>query len=175
MSCVFVTIDGFLDWMNGFTDTLFTQLETIGNYSAIADLRTLQFTVTHALRFSVFTSRILATDFSQSHCNFESHMKSYLRRLSSFCSCQFRRLDSIQFLCSEAHIPAGWRLETRLTLLNWTLLYNKFAQTTQKTQHMLLRRRVYWSMVRWRMLKIIRSKKAGQIAMVTGSKRVKWG
>jgi hypothetical protein len=31
-------------------------------YSAIADLHTPQFTVVHALRFSVFTSRILATD-----------------------------------------------------------------------------------------------------------------
>jgi hypothetical protein len=30
-------------------------------YSAIADLHTLQFTAAHALRFSVFTSRILAT------------------------------------------------------------------------------------------------------------------
>jgi hypothetical protein len=31
-------------------------------YSAIADLHILQFTVTHALGFSVFTSRVLATD-----------------------------------------------------------------------------------------------------------------
>jgi hypothetical protein len=31
-------------------------------YSAIADLHTIQFIVTHALGFSVFTSRILATD-----------------------------------------------------------------------------------------------------------------
>jgi hypothetical protein len=31
-----------------FIDTLFTQLWTAGNYSAIADLHTLQFTVTHA-------------------------------------------------------------------------------------------------------------------------------
>jgi hypothetical protein len=54
--------------------------------------------------------------------------------LRLFCNCQFRRLDSIQFLCSQAHIPAGWRLETRLTLLNWTLLYNNFVRTTQKTQ-----------------------------------------
>jgi hypothetical protein len=30
-----------------------------------------------------------------------------------FCSCQFRRLDSVQFLRSQAHIPAGWRSETR--------------------------------------------------------------
>jgi hypothetical protein len=31
-------------------------------YRAIADLHTLQFIVTHALGFSVFTNRILATD-----------------------------------------------------------------------------------------------------------------
>jgi hypothetical protein len=42
--------------------------------SAIADLHTLQFTVTHALGFSVFTSRILATG-----CHFKSHMESFLQ------------------------------------------------------------------------------------------------
>jgi hypothetical protein len=58
-----VNIDGVLDWMIGFTDTLYTPLETTGNTaSAIADLHTLQFTVTHALGFSVFNSRILVTD-----------------------------------------------------------------------------------------------------------------
>jgi hypothetical protein len=41
----------------------FTQLPTTGNYSAIAILHTLQLTVIHALGFSVFTSRVLATDF----------------------------------------------------------------------------------------------------------------
>jgi hypothetical protein len=51
-----------LDWMIGFIDTLYTVLGTVGSYSAIVNLHTLQFTVTHALRFSVFTSRILATD-----------------------------------------------------------------------------------------------------------------
>jgi hypothetical protein len=55
---------------------IFAQLGTTGNYSAIAILHTLQFTVTHALGFSVFTSRILATDLSQSHSNFNSHMES---------------------------------------------------------------------------------------------------
>jgi hypothetical protein len=55
-------IDGVLDWMIEFIDTLYTVLGTTENYSAIADLYTLQFTVTHALGFSVFTSRILATD-----------------------------------------------------------------------------------------------------------------
>jgi hypothetical protein len=48
--------------MIGFIDTLYNHFGSTRNYSAIADLRTLQFTVTHALGFSVFTSRILATD-----------------------------------------------------------------------------------------------------------------
>jgi hypothetical protein len=53
-----------LDWMTGFIDTLFTQLGTTGNYSVTTDLYALQFKVTHALGFSVFISRILATDFN---------------------------------------------------------------------------------------------------------------
>jgi hypothetical protein len=64
--------------MIGFTDTyLYTQLRTTGNYSAIADLHISQFTVTHVLGFSVLISRILATELSQSHGHFKSHMKSY--------------------------------------------------------------------------------------------------
>jgi hypothetical protein len=51
-----------LDWMIGFIDTLYTQLGTTGNYRAIAALHTSQFTVTHALGYSVFTSRILVTE-----------------------------------------------------------------------------------------------------------------
>jgi hypothetical protein len=59
-------LDGILDWMMGFADTLYTQLGTTGNYSVTALLHTFQFTFTHALRSSVFTSRILATDLSVS-------------------------------------------------------------------------------------------------------------
>jgi hypothetical protein len=47
-------------------------------YSAIAVLHTLQVTVTHVLGFSVFISRILATDLSQS---VTSNMKSSCHRL----------------------------------------------------------------------------------------------
>jgi hypothetical protein len=73
-----------LDWMIGFVDTLYTYLRTTGNYSAIADLHTLQCTVTHALGFSLFTSRILTTDLSQSHSHFISHMKSSFHGLIPF-------------------------------------------------------------------------------------------
>jgi hypothetical protein len=41
---------------------------------------------------------------------------------------------SILFLCSQAHILASYRLEIQLTLLNWNLLCNYIARTTQKTQ-----------------------------------------
>jgi hypothetical protein len=51
---------GFANWIYC---TLHTVLGTAGIYSAIADLHTLQFTITHTLGFSVFTSRMLATDF----------------------------------------------------------------------------------------------------------------
>jgi hypothetical protein len=62
----------------------FTQFGTTGNYSAFAILRTFQFTVAHALLFLVLTSRILATDLSQSHFNFKSHMKSIFHSLILF-------------------------------------------------------------------------------------------
>jgi hypothetical protein len=42
-----VTIRQGMDWMVGFIDTLYTPLGTTGKYSAIANLHTLQFTVTH--------------------------------------------------------------------------------------------------------------------------------
>jgi hypothetical protein len=57
-------------------------------YSAIAILHTLQFTVGHALGFSVFTSRILATDLSQSHCNFKSNME-FLFAPANSLSCHY--------------------------------------------------------------------------------------
>jgi hypothetical protein len=42
-----VTYKRVLHWMTAFIDTLYTPLGTTGNYTAIADLHTLQFTVTH--------------------------------------------------------------------------------------------------------------------------------
>jgi hypothetical protein len=53
-----------LDWMIGFIDTFIHTTRDYTQYSAVDDLHNLQFTVTHTLAFSVFTSRILATDFN---------------------------------------------------------------------------------------------------------------
>jgi hypothetical protein len=47
-------VGGYAPWLQVLLITL--------NYNAIADLHNVQFTVTHAVGFSVFTSRILATD-----------------------------------------------------------------------------------------------------------------
>jgi hypothetical protein len=134
----------------------FTQLGCTCNYSDIADLHTLEFTVIHALRFSVFISGILATDLSQSHFHFKSHMKSSLHSLIHFLLFLLQlpipktRLNSIPL------IPSSYlgRLASRNSTLHflfstvlycWTLHYTYFEQSTQKTQHLLLRRRVYWS------------------------------
>jgi hypothetical protein len=112
-------MDGVLDWMIGFIDTLYTQLGTTGSYSAIACLHTFSSPL-HTHYGSVFTSRILATDLSQSHWHIKSHMKSSFHSWTPFlpllCSFQSRRLDSIQF---QAHIPAGWLPETRLFTLDY--------------------------------------------------------
>jgi hypothetical protein len=112
--------------MSGFIDTLITQLWTIGNYSAISDLHTLQFTVTQALGFSVFTSRILATDLWQSHCHFSLHMKFSLHSQIPFLAIILQlpnSEDSTQF-SSSSHILTGRRLEARpSTSDSTTLLY----------------------------------------------------
>jgi hypothetical protein len=48
--------------MIGFVGTSVTSSLNHTYFSAIADLHNLQFTITHALGFSVFISRLLATD-----------------------------------------------------------------------------------------------------------------
>jgi hypothetical protein len=83
-------------WIRFIVSYTFTRFGTTGNYSAIAILHTFHLTVAHALGFSVFTSRILATDLSQSHCNFKSHMKCSWHSLIPF----------LPFLLSHRRLPA---------------------------------------------------------------------
>jgi hypothetical protein len=75
----------------------------------------------------------------------ESSLHNLISFLRLFCNCQFRRLASVQFLCSQSHIPACWLPETRLfnsrlTLLDstWSRLltvsfYNLSGRATHKT------------------------------------------
>jgi hypothetical protein len=53
--------------------------------------------------------------------------------LPLFCSSQFQKLYWIQFLCSQAHILAGWRLETRHFTLCCSILF--FFITTLHVPH----------------------------------------
>jgi hypothetical protein len=112
------------DWMIRFiTSYTFTALN-YRQYSAMPDLHTLHFTVTHAPVFSVFTSRILATDLSQS--NFKSHMKSSHHSLIPF----------LPFLLNDLRLPYS-ELKPVLdnSWLKWTLLQlNSQLLTTDSSE-----------------------------------------
>jgi hypothetical protein len=66
-----------LDRMIEFISTSVTFSLIHTQYSAIADLHTLQFTVAHAIGFSVLTSRILATDLNTG-TNISNHYEVFL-------------------------------------------------------------------------------------------------
>jgi hypothetical protein len=74
-----------------------------------------QFTVTLALEFSVFTSRILATDFIIVSLSIQITHGVFLSQPNSFLAIILQL--PVQFFCSQANILVGWRLEARLTLL----------------------------------------------------------
>jgi hypothetical protein len=103
-------------------------------YSAIADLHTLKFTFTHALGFSVFTSRILATDLYQSHCHFKSDMKSSCHSLIPFLPFLLNLQNSNYFLTTHCSLR--------------TSAYTISGRTPRKTPSSIIPHcfsRVYWS------------------------------
>jgi hypothetical protein len=61
-----VTGSGLADWIFW---RIIQSTRIYKQYSAVAGLHNLQFTATHALGFSIFTSRILVTELKQSHCD----------------------------------------------------------------------------------------------------------
>jgi hypothetical protein len=113
-----------------------------------------QFTVTHALGFSVFICRFLAMDLSQSHCNLRSQVKSFT---VYFLSCNYSAIansdDSTQFHCSapqfvswQAGIP---KLDSSLHYCSLFLSYRTLLLITLHELHgkhslLLSRMRVYW-------------------------------
>jgi hypothetical protein len=139
--------------MTGFVAPYtFTQFGTTEKYSAIAILHTFQFTVAHALGFSVFTSRILVTDVSQSHCHFNSYMKSSWHSLIPFWPFLFNRLG----LPSPELDPILFRLLFRtpfysaftLLLSCRTLLITTLHRPHGKHRLLLSRLRICWSVTK---------------------------
>jgi hypothetical protein len=113
-------------------------------YSAIATLHTLKFTAAHALGFSVFTSRILATDLSQSlqHtlsliCTARFFSWYYSATANSGNSTQFNssapKLISWQAGVSkfDPSLPTTVLYSTNVPYCR-TLHYNHFAQAPRK-------------------------------------------
>jgi hypothetical protein len=98
-------------------------IHTVQDYrqhSAIAILHTLQFTVTRALAFSVFTSRILATDLSQSHCNNNFTHEVFLAPSHSFLASSSQstwtaiyrtRPNCLDYCSIRAGTATGWTTE----------------------------------------------------------------
>jgi hypothetical protein len=117
-----------LDSMIGFIAPYTFTTRDYRQHSAIAILHTFQFTVAYALRFSVFTSRILATDLSQSHSNFKSHMKSSWNGLIPF----------LQFLLNHLRQPSPELDSTTLDYCSilrrvFVPFYNPLVRTPWKT------------------------------------------
>jgi hypothetical protein len=125
--------------MIGFIAPYTSTTRDYRQYSAIADLHTSQFTVVHVLGFSVFTSRILATDLQQSHYHFKSHTKSFSHSLVPFlplfCNLLIpkTRLNSIPLLPSSYPGRLASRNSTRLDYYCSVLLYVKFKVTLRLT------------------------------------------
>jgi hypothetical protein len=97
--------------MVGFVDHLYTELVTTGNYRATANLHTLQFTVTpHQCpqSITVSTSCFLATDFNTGTITVSLNHTYSTHKV-------FPSQPDFQLLCPQAHILAGWRLDTQLT------------------------------------------------------------
>jgi hypothetical protein len=133
------TCFGLDDWINC---TLYIHtLGTTGNYSDIVIVHTFQFTVAHALGTSVFTSRILAMDLSQSHCHFNSHMKSSWHSLI-FHAISYQSPWTVIY--NSTQFPSNYGSVLRCTLLLLTApSCNSWTRIQQKTQPVLLTRLVY--------------------------------
>jgi hypothetical protein len=105
----------------------FTQLGTTRNYGAVADLHTLRFTVTHALGYSVFTSRILATDFITVSLSLRITHEGFFAPPNSFLAIILQlpipktRLHSIPLLPSSCPGRLSSRNSTLLDLVSFML------------------------------------------------------
>jgi hypothetical protein len=106
-------------------------------YSAVAILHPFQFTVTHALGFSVFTSRILATDFVAVSLSLQITHEVFFSQPNSFHAIIQQLPNQFDSIAPELiSLQAGISKLDSTRLLSCQLRklpYNHFARTTQKT------------------------------------------
>jgi hypothetical protein len=147
--------------MIGFIGTSVTVSLDYNRYSVIADLHTFQFTVPHALGFSVSTSRLLATDVTSNHYDVflsfllqspwtADFLNSDLRRRSSLIlSPVWSNLDTNTLSSYSLGIlfiyidPARTRI-TENTSRDRYPLFGWRHRASQKTCHVIATQPVHW-------------------------------
>jgi hypothetical protein len=97
-------LDDWIYWHLGHTTT---QLQAIQHY---ADPRTSRVTVVHAVGFSLLTSCIPATDLSQSHCNFKSHVKCSFHFFTIIFDCNLQNSNHFSAPNSLCYIASSQTL-----------------------------------------------------------------
>jgi hypothetical protein len=102
-------------------------------YSTIADLHTFQFTVAHALGFSVFTSRILAMDLNTGTITWNHYEVFSLFLLESHYTPLSENVLNYSTLSLQSHIQPLFSLPSLISLRAYSC-YIYAARTTQKTQ-----------------------------------------
>jgi hypothetical protein len=140
-----VTIRRDLDWMFGFI-TLIHSTRNYKYYSAIANHSTLQFTATNTSicsllqpSLSVSLQRILTQELTVS-LSYTLKISLYYSTHKVFSSqktfntTELHSIILMQLLCSQAHIVAGRRLETQLSIIFYCRLKRLPKSSSQSSQ-----------------------------------------
>jgi hypothetical protein len=115
----------------------FTQFGTTGNYRAIAILHTLQFTVVQARGFSVFPSRILATDFTTVALSFQLTHEVFMAQSDSLLAISSQSLSTaISRTLPKSRLQLTVLLDCYVSTASRLLTvpsYNSLVRTPRKT------------------------------------------